>query len=198
MARSLLLRLIVLLVITACDEAPSEGSGSPAETPACRLNSDCPVGQRCEAEACVPDDQPDAEAACEGDCPCQSNGDCAAGEGCDVETGQCFAIECLKEDDCALGEVCVGSRCVTDLEADRDRDSIADNVDNCPNIENPEQEDLDGDEIGDACDEDDDGDGVDDEDDNCPQVSNPAQGDADQDRVGNLCDEDTAGTNIIG
>ena len=67
MARSLLLRLVILLLITACDEAPSEGSSSPAETPACRLNSDCPVGQRCEAEACVPDDRPDADAACEGD-----------------------------------------------------------------------------------------------------------------------------------
>ncbi|MEE2643480.1 MAG: pentapeptide repeat-containing protein, partial [Myxococcota bacterium] len=200
--KNLLHRLLILcplLILSACDEAPSEGGGStPAEVPACRLNSDCPVGQRCEAEACVPESRPDAEAACEGDCPCQSNGDCAAGEGCDVETGECFALECLKDGDCALGEVCVGSRCVTDLEADRDRDSIADNVDNCPNVENPEQEDLDGDELGDACDEDDDGDGVLDASDNCALVSNPVQGDADQDRIGNRCDEDMAGTSVIG
>jgi len=39
--------------------------------------------------------------------------------------------------------------------------------DNCPFISNPEQEDLDGDDIGDVCDDDVDGDGVDDADDGC-------------------------------
>lgn len=50
---------------------------------------------------------------------------------------------------------------------DIDGDSVADDIDNCPNDPNPDQTDIDGDGEGDACDDDDDGDGVDDVDDVC-------------------------------
>jgi hypothetical protein len=43
---------------------------------------------------------------------------------------------------------------------DTDEDGVADNIDNCPSIANPDQEDLDGDDIGDVCDDDADGDGI--------------------------------------
>jgi len=43
---------------------------------------------------------------------------------------------------------------------DTDSDGIPDVEDNCPNVSNVNQEDLDGDGIGDVCDDDRDGDGI--------------------------------------
>ncbi len=62
--------------------------------------------------------------------------------------------------------------------------------DNCPLTYNPNQEDGDGDYIGDACDYDTDldQDGVWDTVDNCPGLSNPDQLDADRDGIGDACD----------
>ncbi len=70
-------------------------------------------------------------------------------------------------------------------------------VDNCPVVYNPDQADLDGDGIGNACDEctDFDGDGYGDPGfaantcptDNCPYVGNPLQEDSDGDGIGDAC-----------
>jgi hypothetical protein len=57
---------------------------------------------------------------------------------------------------------------------DADEDGVADSLDNCFGVGNPEQSDADSDRVGDACD-------------NCPSVANPDQQDSDQDGVGDAC-----------
>jgi hypothetical protein len=72
---------------------------------------------------------------------------------------------------------------------DTDGDGVADDVDNCPLVSNPNQEDADRDGIGDACELGDaDGDGVSDDIDNCPDTPNTDQADFDADGVGDVCD----------
>ena len=65
--------------------------------------------------------------------------------------------------------------------------------DNCRDVFNPDQADLDGVDGGDACDPDDDGDTVADVDDNCPRLANLLQADLDQDGEGDDCDDDWDG-----
>lgn len=81
----------------------------------------------------------------------------------------------------------------TFTEPDTDLDGIVDKLDNCPETENPNQEDIDGDGIGDACDPQDDtdsdSDGVIDSLDNCAETPNTDQADDDNDGIGNVCDD---------
>ncbi len=78
------------------------------------------------------------------------------------------------------------------IRADLDSDGIPDSQDNCIWLSNTGQEDIDGNLIGDDCDEyypqDEDDDGVIDQNDNCPSIPNSAQQDTDQDGVGDACD----------
>jgi len=81
---------------------------------------------------------------------------------------------------------------------DSDGDGYIDDVDNCPQVYNPDQADADSDGIGDVCDDctDTDGDGFGNPgyaantctEDNCPDVYNPDQTDSDSDGIGDSCD----------
>lgn len=76
---------------------------------------------------------------------------------------------------------------------DEDNDLVADDIDNCAAVANHDQGDIDGDGLGDACDDDVDGDGKDNIGDNCPNVPNEDQQDGDGDGVGDACDPDIVG-----
>lgn len=86
---------------------------------------------------------------------------------------------------------------------DRDQDSIPDDDDNCADVANVDQADVDADDIGDACDgctdcdpcavgpsHDEDGDKVPDGCDNCPTVPNVGLANVDNDDLGDACDPD--------
>jgi hypothetical protein len=73
-------------------------------------------------------------------------------------------------------------------QADSDGDGIGNACDNCPLTSNPDQSDVvDGDGIGDVCDDSDD-DHIFDSEDNCPFVPNPGQADRDSDGIGDACE----------
>jgi hypothetical protein len=61
------------------------------------------------------------------------------------------------------------------VDFDSDNDGIADSMDNCPDVANPDQDDYDEDDVGDVCD-------------NCPDISNTHQEDTDGDGIGDACD----------
>jgi hypothetical protein len=72
---------------------------------------------------------------------------------------------------------------------DADKDGKHDFEDNCPRVSNPNQDNMDGDEWGDACDPDVDDDRVMNKVDNCRDVANPEQKDIDRDGIGEACDQ---------
>jgi len=76
-------------------------------------------------------------------------------------------------------------------QSDADDDTVPDSIDNCPVNFNPNQEDTDGDGIGDACNDanDADGDEYSNSLDNCPNIANPSQTDTDGDGIGDACND---------
>ncbi len=91
--------------------------------------------------------------------------------------------------------------CPNDANNDIDSDGICGDIDNCPNIANTDQSDLDGDGQGDFCDDDIDGDGVADVDDGCIEVAGPIENSGcpwpDTDGDGTL-DKDDKCPNVVG
>ncbi len=115
-----------------------------------------PVDATVDADGCAPgealqDDDGDSIANGEDNCPAISNSDQAdfdadgRGDACDNDVD---------------GDGLVDSKDPNPTSTDSDNDGVPDGQDNCPAISNSDKADLDGDAIGDACDDDRDGDGT--------------------------------------
>jgi hypothetical protein len=107
--------------------------------------------------------------------PCDN----AADEPC-PPSQTCVAGRCMSTDDLAAGPDGAASTSMIDgavmpLPGDRDGDGVTDDVDNCPDVPNPDQANEDGDKFGDVCDP-------------CPVEANDHPSDPDGDGVADGCD----------
>ena len=180
----------------ACDLCRFVASG-PVECGYCESDDDCDDG------VCNTDTSTCVAAPAEGEEPaggaCGAAGVCTPADVCrrDLDTdGDDVGDACDPDDD--GDQVCdpcdpTGDgapnlpSCVGEVQVAA---SVCSGADNCPADANPEQEDVDRDDVGDVCDAsfDDDEDEVPNPDDNCPGTANEDQDDADEDGVGDACD----------
>jgi len=91
--------------------------------------------------------------------PCVADTDCGSGEFCAGATCARDHRPCEQDSDCPAGISCEGERS-TPASADTDHDGVPDHTDNCTEVVNADQADLDADGAGDACDRMTCGDGV--------------------------------------
>ncbi|MBW3020380.1 hypothetical protein KY334_03710, partial [Candidatus Woesearchaeota archaeon] len=118
----------------------------------CFLDNDCESGKCGLSGVCVSDRCSNLQLDL-------SETDIDCGGTCVIEFKRCeVGKSCLINDDCNSGS-CDNGTCVDKLK-DTDVDGVIDSEDNCPSVNNPSQDDFDGDGVGDDCDEDSDGDGL--------------------------------------
>jgi len=127
------------------------------------------------------------------DCQPQCDGKECGDNGCGGECGSCDDLDACTDDSCGAG-ICEHAQipdcCTSDETCDDDGDGIPNSEDNCVDVENPLQEDLDNDDLGDACDPDKDGDGFEAEVDDCDDLNaevHPGQVEV-LDGIDNNCD----------
>ncbi|KAL5007409.1 hypothetical protein ScPMuIL_016215 [Solemya velum] len=120
---------------------------------------------------------------------------CSFGKHNCINTTECVYLgPGLYKCECKEGYAGTGKYCGIDTDLDGHPDislECADwgcKMDNCKYIPNSGQEDVDGDQMGDLCDDDDDNDGFSDSRDNCQYVKNMGQADGDGDGIGDDCD----------
>ena len=135
---------------TPCGAVDRDGDGVPDGCDADADGDGVPAGEDC-------DDTDPAVWACDGEIcgnGLDDDGDGQVDEGCGAP------LPCASHADCYPGQRCVNGLCAGGEPGDLDQDGIADALDVCPDVADPDQADTDADGVGDACDADADNDGV--------------------------------------
>jgi hypothetical protein len=102
-------------------------------------------------------------AFCQSDADCNDGNPCRNAGTCDVASRRCTipskpdgtSCSTAASYRCSLGGTCLDGACVSNGGGDGDDDGVCTADDNCPNIPNPDQKDLDHDGFGNACDDND-------------------------------------------
>lgn len=144
-------------------------------------------------DACDNDQDGDFELDLRDNCPAAANASQidadsdGEGDACDTDIDGDDVANA--KDACPFGEA---RGCFDDLDSDGVPDFTPtpdEPQDNCPDVANEDQSDLDNDGLGDLCDPDMDDDGLANPWDNCPEKANKNQDDEDRDGVGDACDD---------
>jgi len=184
---SCLFALLVFASLVMAGPVASYAQVVPEECGECTSDLDCPGGTACNAgDLCLISCSCPMCDVCAGHCVpvsqgCKTNAECAPTHYCAKPEGQCDAMGqcawrpdlCIMlwdpvcgcdgvsySNDCAAGQAGVSIAYRGECrKLDSDGDGIPDGEDNCFDAPNPDQSDLDKDNIGDVCDHDADGDG---------------------------------------
>jgi hypothetical protein len=202
----------------ACDLCLADPVNDPDEDNVCDTADNCPaaanndqadddndgVGNVCDNCQVVQNSgQEDADANGIGDVcdPCtDTDGDGYGDPGFPATTCEldnCAGIPNPVQEDGdtdGVGDPC--DSCPNDPNNDGDGDGVCGDLDNCPTDPNADQANVDGDPLGDVCDDDIDGDSLPNASDNCPYADNFDQTDGDTDGVGDPCDNCPTISNI--
>jgi hypothetical protein len=215
--------VIVSLILAGCTEAnplyvpPDSGADRPPGDGEAGAEGDEDVDAGPDAGADV-EEEADVDAA-DAEADVEEEADAADAEADVEEEADAADAEIEAEADGADAEAEAEADVPSD---DDDLDGVPNDIDNCPDVWNPRQEDCDGDGIGDACEggdidgdtipdaidlcacgpgtgtHDEDGDGTVDECDNCPLVPNPLQENSDLDGLGDACEPPTDPGRVLG
>ncbi len=163
-----------------CDPGTGVCSNPPINPPVCQAVTQCHLKGTCDpmSGACTTQVASDGTACTDGDsctqtdsCEagvcvssnpvvCAAAGACQVPGTCDPFTGECSTASAPDGTACSTGagtkcslpDTCVAGTCTPGGGGDRDGDGICDADDDCPDVADPAQRDLDHDGIADACD----------------------------------------------
>lgn len=167
-------------LVGTCEKTTGICSNPPVDPAVCPAVGPCNVPNLCDGmtyacsianktdgtacndgDACTQTDQCSA-GSCTGGNPvvCGAADDCTVAGTCDSLTGTCTGgtapdgtvCDAGTSTSCSEPDVCAAGTCSPGGGGDTDGDGVCDADDDCPNVADPDQDDLDGDGIGDACD----------------------------------------------